>query len=123
MGAVVPAPSIRITDRIAECDDGKRRPRHGAPTGITIHRIGLSLVHDMIGLAAAFRDTSPYAAGAYTGGELPYSLLVLPSGDIEQGLALDDVGPHARKWSSPTIGVALLGDFRAHAPEFTGSFQ
>ena len=58
----------------------------------------------------------PSAPGSYTGGEMPYSLVVLPGGRVEQALEISDVGPHARRWNIPTIGVCALGDFRKHNP-------
>ena len=37
-------------------------------------------------------------------------------GVIWQCLAVDDLGFHARQWSTPAIGVALIGDARKKAP-------
>lgn len=113
----MPAPVVHVRSRIKECAAFDKR-RHEVALkrrdGIAVHRIADA--QDIVGLARAFGDTRPFQPGAYTGGELPYSVLVLPDGVVEQGLEIGDVGPHARRWNTPLIGVAALGDFRWHEP-------
>lgn len=112
------APVVHVRNRIAECAVFDKR-RHEKPlelrVGITVHRIERRY-GGVVGLARAFNDTRPFQPGAYTDGEMPYTLLGMPDGVVEQGLELGDVGPHARRWSTPTIGVAALGDFRTEHP-------
>ena len=54
--------------------------------------------------------------GAWTGGETPYTVLILTDGSIEQALKFQDRGAHARRWNSVGVGVAVVGDFQRGAP-------
>lgn len=109
---------FKIINRIAECDDGKHRERNLARLDrIIIHRIGSSVGRNAVEIARSFQNTEPFAAGAYTGGEMPYTFVIPEEGGIEQALALGDYGPHARKWNEQGIGVALIGDFRKKKPK------
>ena len=67
-------------------------------------------------VAERFADKREYRAGAYTGGQMPYGLLVLPSGIMQQALPFSEYGPHARRWSFKAFALAVIGDFTKHAP-------
>lgn len=84
-------------------------------TTIVLHRLDLG-TSDVDKIAAAFRDTAPFAAGSYTGGQFPYTFIVPRDGELNQALALEDVGVHAARFNHPSISIACLGDFRKHAP-------
>ena len=106
-----------LKNRIVECDDGKARPRDiGRIRKVIIHRLEEALGQDAPTLAKAFRDTSKFAAGSYTGGEMPYSFVLTKSGVWEQALALGDVGPHAMRYNAEGVGLAVIGDFRHETP-------
>lgn len=85
--------------------------------GVTAHRIGKELGLTGQEVIASFSNTSTkFSAGSYTGGRVPYTFLVRPDGQVDQMLALYDIGPHALRWSSRAIGLACSGDFRKHRP-------
>ena len=66
-----------IFDRIIECDDGKPREREIVDLKkVIIHKIGRELGATGPEIALAFRDTSKYAAGSYTGGQFPYNFVI-----------------------------------------------
>lgn len=104
-----------IIDQIDACNDGKDRPRELTKIDrVIIHKIGPSLGSTGAEIAKAFRDTStPYSAGRYTGAEMPYTFVIRQNNGniIDQCLKLTDVGPHAKRWNTSGIGVALIGDF------------
>ncbi len=100
---------LKIHARIDVCDDGKHRERKGMIQGITCHMFGVPGVHDAAGIARFYRMQPEW-----TGGQMPYSFVVHPSGCIEQALPLGEVGPHALRWSDVTIGVVHIGDFNRH---------
>lgn len=50
--------------------------------------------------------------GSYTGGEIPYAALIKYDGGIDQMIPLSHYAPHARRWSSTGIPIAVAGDFR-----------
>ncbi len=102
---------LQIIQRVAECDDQLHRMRRESPEGITLHMFGVPGVHDMAGIARFYRGHPEW-----TGGQMPYTYGVLAGGFVEQGLPLNEVGPHAKRWNSSTIGVVSLGDFNRHAP-------
>jgi N-acetyl-anhydromuramyl-L-alanine amidase AmpD len=65
----------------------------------------------------AFRNTTKFAAGYYTGGKFPYHLLITQAGTIEQCLPLSYNAPAAMSELNRTgIHIALVGDFRKEAP-------
>lgn len=106
------APTIKVEDHIQACDDGRRREREaGTLIGITIHRIDFPErnVASVADIAKAFREVPD--ARAATGGEMPYSVLALKDGRLQQALEVGDIGPHARSYNSSTIGLAAHGDF------------
>ena len=106
-----------INNIITRCDDGKPRSRKFETVDkLIIHRIGESLGTTGEEIAEAFRDTSKWAAGSYTGGEMPYHFIIRKDGTIDQCLTLGDHAPHARRWNASGLAVALIGDFRKHAP-------
>lgn len=110
---------MRIIDiEVRNCikEHNNSRARENPIEGITLHRIGDTLGKDGHEISQAFSNREKYQAGWYTGGRVPYTFLVLPDGGIDQMLPLWDVGPHALRWSSKSIGVACLGDFRKHEP-------
>lgn len=102
-----------VLDRIAECTDGHYRDID--PTGISlacVHRIDVGETAGEI--AHRFRTD----LARYTGGEMPYALILRRDGVWEQALRLYDYAPHARKWSRRAIGLGIVGDFREHrAPD------
>jgi len=86
-----------IFDRINECDDGKPRERELVKLKkVVVHKIGKELGSTGVEIARAFRDTSKYAAGSYTGGQMPYTFIIRVDGSIDQCLTLKDTGPHAK---------------------------
>lgn len=106
-----------LKNRIAECDDGKLRPRDISKLQkIIVHRIEEELGHDAPSLAKAFKDTTKFAAGSYTGGEMPYTFVLCTNGVWEQALALGDIGPHAMRYNAEGVGLAIIGDFRHQIP-------
>jgi hypothetical protein len=103
----------QAVNRIPECYS----PTHTVPLGVrrvmAVHRCGLGDTAAQIALA--YRGGCPEAAKA-TGGRMPYHLVILPNGIIEQAAPLDAVTPHARSWNHVAIGVAVIGDFRNETP-------
>jgi len=67
-------------------------------------------------LAARFRDDRPRRPGAYTGGQLPYHLVIRTDGVVDQLVELGDTAMHATRWNSAAVGIAVVGDFRRHSP-------
>jgi hypothetical protein len=103
---------LRLVNRIEECDDGLHKMRPGTSIeGITLHMFAVPSVIDAAGIASFYRQNRQW-----TGGQMPYTYVVLPSGVIEQALPIWEIGPHALRWSAPTIGVVHIGDFNKHAP-------
>lgn len=100
---------MRIYDRIDVCDDGKAKMRAQPAAGITLHMFAVPGIHDAAGIARFYR-----AQTQWTGGQMPYTYVVCPDGSIEQALPLGEVGPHALRWSVPTIGIVHLGDFNKY---------
>mgnify|MGYP003112647175 CR=1 FL=1 len=106
-----------VINKIAECDDGKPKPRKiQRIEKFVVHRIGDSLGETAEEIAVAFRDTSKYAAGSYTNAQQPYTWIIRKDGTIEQALAMTDTGPHAKRWNTRSVSVALIGDFTKHKP-------
>lgn len=106
-----------IFDRVAECDDGKPRERKLVKLQkVIIHKIGKELGSTGVEVAKAFKDTSKYAAGSYTGGQMPYTFVIRVDGSIDQCLGLEDIGPHAKRWNTESVSIAVLGDFTKHEP-------
>lgn len=100
-----------IIDRIAVCDDGKHRDRNLPIIGITVHHFAVPGVHDAAGIARFYR-----ANPRWTGGQMPYTFVCTPHGSIEQALPIQEVGPHALRWSEPTVSVVLIGDYSLRPP-------
>lgn len=73
--------------------------------GVMVHRIEDGVDAESV---AKFFKTFP----KYTGGQMAYTFVILPSGIIEQALFLDEIGWHGREYSSSHWGVALIGDMR-----------
>lgn len=107
-----------VENHIAACRDRRRvelRPEQRK--GWCTHRILLPGCPDAQSIAAAFKDRRQFAAGSYTGGEMPYSIIVTADGRVQQALELCEFGPHALdRWSKRYVGVAAVGDFRKHSP-------
>lgn len=103
--------NLEIFDRIALCDDGKHKDRNLPIIGLSMHMFGVPGIHDAQGIAHFYRINTQY-----TGGQMPYTYVVQPGGAIEQALEIYDVGPHALRWSVPTISIVNIGDFNAHKP-------
>jgi hypothetical protein len=47
---------------------------------------------------------------------MPYTLVVMRQGAIEQALPLSAVSPHAASWNLTSLGVGVVGDFRERMP-------
>ena len=108
---------LYVTNKICECDDGKPRSRKFETVDkLIVHRIGESLGSTGAQIAEAFRDTSRWAAGSYTGGQMPYHFVIRECGTVDQCLTLGDHAPHARRWNASGLAVAVIGDFRSIAP-------
>jgi hypothetical protein len=104
--------NLAIENRIEACRDGVRHERDPeAIVGVSIHRIDLSKfgAEDAASIAKAFREIPELRK--VTGGEMPYSVFALKDGRLQQALEVGDAGPHARKWSTPMVAFAALGDF------------
>lgn len=99
--------------------------------GIMLHRCGVDLKanvvigYDAVAICDAFTGLRPEwaAVAKVTGGQNPYTFLVggdlgpaQYNGKIWQALPLDEIGHHARRFSSSFMGVALIGDMRVTAP-------
>lgn len=113
--------TLTVRDCLIECRDGKRHER--LPERITVqahHRISFANAPDPIPdamltgplIAAQFRDTSEFAAGSYTGGEMPYPFVGRTDGTIDQCAEVGDGTQHAAAWNARALGVAWVGDFR-----------
>lgn len=100
-----------IFNRIAECDDGRHRTIDPAGVSVAcVHRI------DVGETAAEISKRFRTDLASYTGGEMPYPLILRRDGAWEQALRLYDYAPHARRWSRKAIGLGVVGDFRKHWP-------
>lgn len=106
---------MRVVDRRAACDDRRHRTVGAEQRQlVVVHRFGgarLPHIYSAAGIAAWYRDNQEW-----TGGQMPYHFVILRDGTVEQALDLSDVGPHARRWNVPGLGVAAIGDFREHPP-------
>lgn len=103
---------IGILDFIDLCDDGKHKSRAGVE-GVMIHMFGVPGISGACGVAEFYRENPEW-----TGGQMPYTYVCTESGGIEQALEVYEVGPHARRWSSPMIGIACIGNFNLRAPDY-----
>lgn len=86
---------------------------------LVVHRIGASVGRSGLEVSDAFRDTSKYAPGSYTGGQLAYHFIIREDGTVDQCLRLRDVGLHAAKFNTCSIGIALVAThetFTKYAP-------
>tara|TARA_R100000234_G_scaffold37634_1_gene22268 strand:+ start:1762 stop:2322 length:561 start_codon:yes stop_codon:yes gene_type:complete len=110
---------MQVEDVIAQCDDGKPRRRDfESVTKLIVHRIGGELGKDAIEIAKSFQDTRRFKAGAYTDGNMPYHFIITRHGRVQQALTLGDHAPHAKRFNSTGLAVALIGDFRVYPPSF-----
>jgi len=110
---------MQVEDVIAQCDDGRLRRRDfESVTKLIVHRIGGELGKDAIEISKAFQDTRKYKAGSYTGGHMPYHFVINRAGRVQQALTLGDNAPHAKRYNSTGVAVALIGDFRVYPPSF-----
>lgn len=118
----------RIVNIIEESYDGNRQPRRGEIQGIMLHRCGIDLKTGII-LGVNGNEIADIFTGKnqrfpkvteVTGGQNPYTFYVgghrEADGTVWQALPVNEVGHHARRWSSPFIGVGCIGDFRKEAP-------
>ncbi len=105
---------VRINDKIEQCLTISRRVDKSERTGVAVHRITTEHLHDprwppdAEGIARFFRE---HADVRNVIGRMPYNVIVLPDGSIEQALPLLESGPHARAWNRKMIAVAVSGDF------------
>lgn len=81
------------------------------PKLICVHRCGVGARANDIHLA--YRDTTRWSAGYYTGGKFPYHFLILRDGLVEQCLPISYNAPAALKaLNADGIHIALVGDMR-----------
>jgi len=78
-----------------------------------VHRSGLG--ETAAEIAEAFCGGCQEAA-AVTGRRMPYTHVIRRDGMIEQAIPWSTVAPHAAAWNTRSASVALVGDFREHAP-------
>lgn len=109
---------MQVWDVVLRCTDGPRkRPPHSVVRFLVIHRIGESVGGDAVSIAASFRDNSKdNGPGSYTGYRMPYHFIVKPDGSVEQAVPLEDVAPHVKLYNNESIGIGIIGDFRAKPP-------
>lgn len=108
-----------IHDIRADVNDGRSEDRKEPPRLVVVHRIWfdfwpLDKEVNAIEIYQEFLFNEEVAK--VTGGELPYSVLVDRNGECWQGLSVNDVGKHAKRWNTPAIGVGVIGDFRQQSP-------
>jgi hypothetical protein len=101
---------MRIFDARALCDDGRHQDRGAQAKGITIHMFGVEGITDAAGVAR-WMKLNPQ----WTGGQMCYTVVV-GKHRVELALPWWEVGPHALRWSSPTIGVVAICDFNLRRP-------
>lgn len=118
---------MKVNNVIALCTDGKQHNRNlAAINKIIIHRIEPELGSTAIELAKSFKNTTKYAAGYYTGGEMPYTFVVREDGQVDQALSISDWGPHARKYNVEGLGVAIIGNLdkkECHAIQWVNTIE
>lgn len=110
---------MMVVNKIRECGSTNRK-RVVKPWRLAIHRIGPiesvgGVEYPVSGaesLAAFFRD-NPQVLGTPA---MPYTFVLRIDGVIEQAVPLDIVTPHAWKRNQDSVGLAVVGDFRFHAP-------
>ena len=47
---------------------------------------------------------------------MPYTFIIRTDGSIDQCLGLKDIGPHAKRWNTQSVSIAVIGDFTRHSP-------
>lgn len=144
-GAEIARLASRLRNLIRQADDGRRRDRPlERVTTCAWHRLSFASDgptddwpdvqpvpdEDLDGLAvtARFADTRRREyiqdgvtrwygrAGAYTGGQSPYHMLVRVDGSVDQLVELSDTAIHAGRWNAASVGIAVAGDFRRLPP-------
>lgn len=120
--------TLGVVRRIAECEGYDLPFRGKAFDTIKVHRIVLNLppghLPDIVAIADfhrgkfpdEYRSFTPERRPRYELGALPYAFLVGPDAVVEQGAPLSRETPHAWRWNSRSLGVAVWGDFREHRP-------
>ncbi len=111
--------------------DRRQQDRPAEIDGIMIHRTGVDLKtgvvigYDGVSVCDAFTGRAKQwaAVAKVTGSQNPYTFLVGGDGNngshdgvIWQALPTHEVGWHARRFSLPYVGVAMIGDFREASP-------
>lgn len=123
-----PSPIIEIESVIPACYDGKLKLRDPDEiAGAMVHRVGIDcqtgavLGYDAISISNAFTGKDPKWADVAkaTGSQNAYSLMIGGDlgpepfdGKIWQLMPLNEIGYHARRFSSPYLGIGCIGDFR-----------
>jgi hypothetical protein len=103
---------IHIVNRVLECWNGSANEKPlTSVSHIIVHRIEPELGETAVELAKQFQDERPFQPGSYTGGLMPYHIVVFKDGHAEQAVELENTAPHARWWSRHAYGVAVSGDF------------
>lgn len=102
---------MRLFDARRECDDGRHKLRDAPAKGITMHRFWAEGITCAAKVANWMRLNPQW-----TGGQMCYTVVIGDDGTAELALPWQEIGPHALRWSSPTIGVVALGDFTKRKP-------
>lgn len=114
--------TLRIVDQTKVYVDANRRLQRRDKKNITtlvVHRIEVSqedrTYSDSAQDVVRFFLEHPIGVKA-TGGDIPYPLIVEPSGAVVQTVPLGCVTPHAVSHNPVGIGIACVGDFRRRPP-------
>ena len=97
---------MEVVSAISDCQDDDHGPRAKQWIGEVVHRIRVPGHQDAAEIARFDRQLPTL------GGKMAYTLVIRPSGLIEQALAFDRIGWHARGSSRTHIGIGCIGDFR-----------
>ena len=100
---------MEVVNRIDACCDDEHGPRKREWTGETVHRIKVPGHNDAAEIARFDRQLD------VLGNKMAYTLVILPTGLVEQALPFDVIGWHARGYSRTHIGIGCVGDFTLEA--------
>ena len=122
---MTPRDTNKVVNIVDEVADGRiKRLDPSRVNKLIIHRVGVNLkAKPPVNWGNSARDIAPHFlgsakpdAGKNLGHEIPYTFFVTPDGVVEQTLHLYDYGPHASRYNSTGIGIAVIGDFRVVPP-------
>lgn len=105
----------RIFDYTAEANDGDYDELPFDMVSLVwIHRIGPGIGLNVVEISKRFQTD----LAKYTGGNMPYTVVNTLEGQIQQGLAFDERGAHARRFGNMHgYGFAQIGDFNREPPK------